>query len=399
MTRGADLARRAPSWPPLPAALRRYSRHPAGWRAGNEVTLLRDGAEAYPAMLAAIAGARRRIELETYILADDHAGQRFAAALEARARAGIEVRLLYDAWGALGLSGRFVAGLAAAGVVVVVYNPLAPWHRRHRRFAMSERDHRKVMIVDDELAFTGGLNIGDDYAPVADGGAGWRDLHCAVRGPIVDDLGRGFRRTWLRAGGPPYPASPPTPADATPGTTLARTIDTTRRRRRPAIRRAYGHVLEVAQRRVLIQNAYFLPDRSLRRAMIRAVARGVEIQVIVPGRCDVRVVEWASLSVYRDLARRGVKILRWRGPMMHAKTAVVDDAWATIGSYNLDALSLNHNLELALEFLDPAVAAELTAEFLRTAAECDPFAEEDWLALPWWRRLFAWIAYRLRRWL
>jgi cardiolipin synthase len=381
----------------LPRELQRYARNTLRWRTGCEVSVLRDGGETFPAMLAAIASARRSICLETYILAADHTGDRFKLALIERARAGVTVRLMYDAVGSFGLADSWLADLRAAGARVVVFNPIAPWRAR---FRLSHRDHRKLLVVDDELAFTGGLNIADDYASAADGGAGWHDMHCRVRGPIVLDLARLFRRTWLRAGGDLYPPALAASAMAgAGGASFVRAIDNATRRKKPAIRRAYLHVIKAARETVRIQNAYFVPDRGLRRALVRAAARGVDVRVIVPGHSDVRLIEWASLYVLRRLAKRGVKILRWRGAMMHAKTAVVDAIWSTIGSYNLDAQSRFNNLEVTVEILDSSVGQALVAEFEGDLATCEPFDEATWMRLPWWRKALAWLAYRFRRWL
>ena len=386
----------------LPQPLRRYARSLLRWRTGCEITVLRDGAETFPAMLEALAAARRSICLETYILAADLTGDRFKAVLMERARAGCEVRVIYDAVGSFLLPGGWVEDMRAAGCEVMAFNPIAQWRRR---FHLSHRDHRKIAVIDDEVAFTGGLNISNDYASVEDGGAGWHDMHCRVTGPIVLDLARMFRRSWLRGGGKPYPPprtptpSPARPDVAPPGPSAAyaRLIDNTRRRQRATTRRAYLHVLRAARDAVLIQNAYFVPDRGLRRAMAHAVRRGVAVSVIVPARSDVRIIEWAGLYVLRGLTRAGVKVHRWRGPMMHAKTCVVDSIWSTIGSYNFDSMSRFNNLEVTVEILDPVIGRELVASFERDLDKSDPFDQESWRELPWWRKALAWAAYRLRR--
>ena len=395
----------------LPAPLTPYARTLQRWRSGCEVTVLRDGGETYPAMLAALAAAERSICFEPYILAADATGDRFKAALIERARAGVAVRIIYDAVGSFGLPESWVDELRAAGCVVIDFNPISPWRRR---FRMSHRDHRKIIVVDDRVGFTGGLNIANDYASVEDGGVGWHDMHCRVTGPIVIDLARMFRRTWLRCGGAPYPppvagaspAPPPAPAGrGTSGTSGAgrgvfvRLLDNTLRRQRTTVRRAYLHVIKAARRSVLIQNAYFLPDRGLRRALAKAAARGVDVRIMVPGNSDVRLAEWAALYVLRGLTRRGVRIYFWRGVMMHAKTATVDQLWSTIGSYNFDAQSRFNNLEVTLEILDTATAHTLAANFERDIANADPYDEAAWRRLPWWRKTLAWIAYRLRRFL
>jgi cardiolipin synthase len=379
----------------LPRNLTPYARSPLRWRTGGEVAVLRAGGETYPAMLTALAAAERTICFETYILAADRTGDRFKDVLIDRARAGVAVRVIYDAVGSFGLPESWVGEMRGAGCEVIDFNPIAPWRRR---FRLSHRDHRKIIVVDDRVGFTGGLNIANDYATVEDGGVGWHDMHCRVTGPVVQDLARMFRRTWLRCGGtlypPPVAAQGYAPATAGP---LVRLLDNTRRRQRTAVRRAYVHVIKAARRLVLIENAYFLPDRGLRRALTMAAARGVDVRILVPGNSDVWMVEWAMLYVLRRLARRGVKIFRWRGPMMHAKTATVDALWSTIGSYNFDAQSRFNNLEVTLEILDPVTGQALVSTFEHDTANADPFDEQVWLRMPWWRKALAWIGYRMRR--
>jgi cardiolipin synthase A/B len=381
----------------LPKHLARYARTQTKWRIGCEVTVLYEGRDTYPAMLAAIAGAQRSISMETYILAADAAGDVFKAALMERARAGVKVRLIYDAVGSFGLPGVWVDDMRQGGCEVIDFNPIAPWRRR---FRLSHRDHRKIIVIDDEVAFTGGLNIANEYAAEADGGGGWHDMHCRVTGPIVLDLARMFRRTWLRVGGsyfPPIASAGTAPAGR--GTSFVRLIDNTLRRQRANVRRAYLHVIRNAREHVLLQNAYFLPDRGVRRAMTRAARRGIDVRIIVPGHSDVRVIAWAGLYILRKLARHGVRVFRWRGVMMHAKTAVVDATWSTIGSYNFDAMSRFYNLESTVEILDPDVGKIMVANFERDVANCDPYDDTAWAQLPWWKKALAWLSYRLRRWL
>ena len=380
----------------LPAAMVAYARSLVRWRVGCEVTVLRDGGPTYHAMLAAIQAAERSICLETYILASDTTGDRFKLALVERARAGVQVRIIYDAVGSFGISDAWVADLRRAGIDVIDFNPIAPWRRK---FNLSHRDHRKLLIVDNEVGFTGGLNIANDYAPVEEGGVGWHDMHCRVKGAVVFDMARLFRRNWIRAGGRAYPAVP-RPAEAGgPGASFVRLLENTRRRNRATFRRAYLHVIRAARRFVRIENAYFLPDRGLRRALVRAASRGVDVQIIVPGKSDVRLIEWASLYVLRNLARRGIKIWRWRGVMMHAKTSTVDAMWSTIGSYNFDSQSRFNNLEVTIEILDQTVGDALVKEFDADMPNRIAYDEDAWQKLPWWRKALAWLGYRLRRFL
>jgi cardiolipin synthase len=381
----------------LLATIARYARSTYRLRRGNQVRLLRGGGEAFPAMLAAIGGAQKAILFETYIYERDRTGVRFADALMERARAGVAVRFIVDAIGGFGMDAAFVARLRAAGIQMIEYHPVAPWRKR---FNLRNRDHRKILVVDDDVGFTGGINIGDEYAAVADGGAGWHDLHCELRGPVVIDLARLFRRLWLAEGGVPYPAPPYPPDDAPrPGTIAARVVDNSKRRRRGAIRRAYLTAIAAAQKTIWLENAYFLPDRGLRRALARAVARGVEVAVIVPGRNDIQTVHYAGLYLYRQLTARGIKVLGWRGPMMHAKTAVIDGVWTCVGSYNLDSISLRYNLEVVVEVIDDQIGAEMERQFTADRAATDAFDPQSWSRLPWWRRALAWLAFQVHSWL
>jgi len=380
----------------LPAAMQVYARSPLRWRVGCEATVLRDGTATYHAMLEAIQSAKQSICLETYILASDTTGDRFKLALVERARAGVKIRLIYDAVGSFGISDSWVDDLRTAGVEVIDFNPISPWRAK---FRLSHRDHRKLLVVDNEVGFTGGLNIANDYASVDEGGVGWHDMHCRVRGPIVYDMARLFRRNWIRSGGTVYPPVPRPVEGSSHGASFIRLLENTKRRNKTTFRRAYLHVIRAARRMVRIENAYFLPDRGVRRALIRAASRGVDVQIIVPGHSDVRIIEWASLYVLRNLARRGIKIWRWRGVMMHAKTATVDAIWSTIGSYNFDSQSRFNNLEVTVEILDPDVGGVLVKEFDADMPNCDAYDESVWQQLPWWKKALAWVGYRLRRFL
>lgn len=399
------LTRRRPAVQPppdalqveLPQAFKRYTHKALRWRAGNQLQILRDGDQTFPAKLAAIAAAKHSVCLEIYIFEDDLIGQQFIAALCERAQAGVAVRLLYDGIGSFSLPESQLERMRKAGVQTIEFHPVVPWRSR---FNWKLRDHRKILVVDDEIAFVGGLNIGKEYASKEMGGDGWHDMHCSLRGPIVADISRTFRRNWIANDGKDYPAAPRAETlPPGPGESYLRMIDNTLGKRRRPIRQAYLAVLHAAQRQVLIKNAYFLPDRALRRAMRRAVGRGVEVAVIVPGNSDVRMVEWAGHYVHRRMAKAGVRILRWPNVMMHAKTAVIDAVWSTIGSYNLDARSLRYNLEITVEVLDEKIGGELVRQFKRDALTCAPYDDATWQAMAWWKKARAWFAYQFRRWL
>ncbi len=377
-----------------PADLRYVSRV-RDFRSHNSITALRDGGETYAAMLEAIGGARTSVHLETYILADDATGDRFADALIERARAGVAVRLMYDGFGSWSLGSAYVDRLTEAGVKVIEYHPLAPWRDRFSAQALTRRDHRKILVIDGEIGFTGGLNIADDYAPIADGGRGWRDAHVLVRGPVVDDLSRLFRAVWTGAGGDFFHLAGRQGAAGEQGGVLAAVISSGIAERLQFMR-AYLHAIRSADQQIDIMNAYFIPGIIVRRALKQAVERGVKVRLIVPGNSDVKAVQYASTYLYGRLLRSGVRIFEWPREMMHAKTAVIDGVWTTIGSYNFDNQSLVANLEVALVVIDRPIAEEMTAHFESDLTRCIEIDGEQWNKRGLVKRSLQWGAYRVR---
>ncbi len=374
-----------------------YALQPQLFLPGNRISFMRDGAETYPAMLEAIAQATEHIHFETYILRSDRTGQRFALALIERARAGVTVRLLYDAVGSLDLDADFTRGLTTAGVKAIAFRPLS-WNSD---WGFNRRDHRKILVVDGRIGFTGGLNIGDEYSAVAEGGGGWHDLHARVEGPAVTELARLFRRTWFAAGGDHYPQheEPAAESVATEHTAMAVALGNEDIRRRRTIRRFYLHAMRRARRTIHIMNPYFIPDRGIRRVLNNAAKRGVEVSVVVPEKNDLRSVQFAGHHVFGNLLKAGVRIFEWPERMLHAKTAVVDGVWSTIGSYNLDARSLFHNLEVVLFIVDGEFAAGLDAQIMADAALSRELELGAWRGRPFWRKVVEWFFYQFRHWL
>jgi cardiolipin synthase len=363
----------------------------------NRVSLLLDGRQAFPAMLNAIAQAKSTICLETYILRDDHTGRRFAAALAERARAGVEVNLLYDAWGS-SVSEPFLQALGAAGVRTHPFHRVGPWSWPWTFLArILRRDHRKSLVVDGRVAFLGGLNISDDYAAPEDGGAGWRDTHVRVEGPAALQLQALFLRTWRRHMGARLDRARyarPGPPDRS-----LRIVASDFRLRRRGIRRAYLAAIGYARHEVLITQAYFLPPLSLLRAILQAARRGVEVRIILAGTTDVPLVLYAVRAMYERFLRAGVRIFEWRGRVLHAKTAVVDSRWATVGSSNLDAMSFFGNLEVNAVVEDPAFARALEEVFADDLTHCVEIKLADVQRRGIVDRIAFWLAYLLRQWL
>jgi cardiolipin synthase A/B len=364
----------------------------------NRVAVLKDGAQAYPSMLQAIARATRTIVLETYILRDDRTGRRFITALEERARAGVTVLLMFDGWGS-SVSDESLSGLRDAGVKVVIFSPVRFGFAVQPIFArLMRRNHRKCLVVDGKVGFTGGLNISDDYASVGDGGDGWRDTHMRISGAAAQELEALFLVTWQRQRGPRYdtarfkrPAPPVCAAFKVIGNDFAL--------HRKEIRKAYVAAFNRAHDRVFITQAYFLPPAKLLRDLYRAARRGVRVAVIVAATTDVKLVLWGARGLYPKLLKNGVEVYEWQGRVLHAKTMVVDGTWATVGSSNLDSLSLRRNLEVNAVIEDATFGAAMERLFVDDLTHCERVTPQSIRDGGLLRRFLAWVAYQLRHWL
>ncbi|MBK8260996.1 MAG: cardiolipin synthase ClsB [Nannocystis sp.] len=361
----------------------------------DRIRLLRDGEEAYPAMLAAIAAAREEIVLEMYWIASDEVGERFRRALTARAAAGVKVRVIYDSLGSYGLPSYWWAPLLAAGGEVIEFGPIAPWRGRFRLGRVRFRDHRKVMVVDGKIGFTGGLNLALPWLPIAEGGAGWRDDAVELRGPAAAQLRSLFYDTWWRCGGPslPYESSGARPNPASRVFVLANMVYGRPDR---TIRRAYLVALQRARRTVDIASAYFLPGPIFLHALRTARRRGVRVRVLVPARSDVFLVDLALRDLVRTLLNDKIEVYAYEGGVLHSKTAIVDRRFVTVGSHNLDALSWHFNLESNVVIDEPAFARVVTSSFDRDVARSRPVTAEFFGKLSPWARTLAWLAARLR---
>jgi len=337
---------------------------------GNHIELYTTGRDGLHAMLAAIERAERRIHLETYILRADQIGSEFLASLTERARDGVEVRLLYDAFGSFGLEESALEPLRAAGGEAVAFNPLT---RLWPRFVPRRRDHRKILVVDGQVAFMGGLNIGDEYvsglgrsAP----GEAWRDAHVRVEGPGVRDLEAVFLESWFRADGPALPWSAllerqPAPVGKVRCAVLADGPTYRRRRSRDLLLFA----LATAEREVRVVSPYFAPGRRVLEALGAASARGVRVSLLLAGdRTDHPSLMYATRAVLPRLLARGVRIFEYDAAMMHAKLACFDTDWCAVGTSNLDRQSFEHNYEVNLVVEDAELAKRASAVFDADAA-------------------------------
>jgi cardiolipin synthase len=312
-------------------------------------------------MLGAAAGARDRIHLETYILRSDVTGRRFLETLTERARHGVEVRLLYDAFGSLGLDDAALEPLRRAGAEVIAFNPL---RRLYPRWAPRRRDHRKIFTVDGRVGFAGGLNIGDEYWGRS--GAGWRDTHVRVEGPAVRDLDAVFLESWFRADGPHLAWHELLePAAEASGEVRCAVVPDGPTYRRRQMREIVEAGLRAATEEVRLASPYFAPGRRIIRALSEAAERGVDVDLVWAGLTDHPILRRAARAFLPRLLPSGVQVFEYQAAIMHAKVALFDRRWAIVGSSNLDRQSFEHSYEVNVVMEGGDVAEQIAAAFDR----------------------------------
>jgi cardiolipin synthase A/B len=329
--------------------------------AGNQVRLLRDAGENYPAWLAAIGAARTRVHFENYILADDEIGNRFADALIERARAGVTVRVIYDWLGVFRKASRaFWARLRDGGVEVRCYNP----PRLESPLGWVSRDHRKLLVVDGAVGFISGLCVAQIWTGnPAKGIAPWRDTGVEIRGPAIAEMERAFARVWAMLG-PPIAGEllPPAGEDGPAGDVSVRIVAS-----EPATSGTFRLdqlVVAFARQRVWLTDAYYLGAPTYVQALVTSARDGVDVRMLFTRASDIPLLKVMSRTGYRALLEAGVRIFEWNGSLLHAKTAVVDGRWARVGSTNLNLASWMGNCELDAVVEDAGFAQQMEAMYL-----------------------------------
>lgn len=368
---------------------------------GNALRLLRNGAEYFPALVEAVRGARDEVWIETYIFADDPAGRAVAEALVEAARRGVKVRVLVDGWGAKHyLTPALERCLGDGDVRLLKYRPeVAPWQFRSHRL---RRLHRKLAHVDGRVAFVGGINVIDDMNT-----PGQRpprvDFAVRLEGPVVARVVQTMARVWalcelVQFRTREVPLFPETrPVRRVGGQTAKLTLRDNLSHRRD-IERAYLAAIRTARREILIANAYFLPGMRFRRALIDAARRGVQVTLLLQHRVEYRLLHYASRALYGQLLAGGVAIEEYHRSFLHAKVAVVDERWATVGSSNIDPYSLLMSREANVFVRDAGFAAELRLELMQMVQTgARRVGPQHWAARPVLARALSWAAYGVVR--
>ena len=347
------------------ADARRFRRHLEGVLGtpateGNQVDVLRNGDEIFPAMFEAIDEAERTIDFLTFVYWEGEVGERLAARLCERAEAGVRVRVLLDALGARTMDRRLVRDMEDARVDLRWFRPL----RRLRPFEVNHRTHRKVLVVDEAVAFTGGVGIADVWRGDARDPDEWRDTHFRVRGPAVDGLRAAFLDNWGETTPHLFDDADTFPEQPQPGSSVIQCVRGAAETGWSDIDALFRTLLQLASERVRITTAYFVPDAQMRRSLCEASARGVEVEILLPGpHIDKQFVQLAGQGAYDDLVDAGVAIWHYQPTMLHAKVMTIDAMVATIGSANFNARSMARDEEVNLVVLDPDLAATLDAHF------------------------------------
>lgn len=403
--------------------------------AGNSVHLLVDGPATHTAQLDAIRGAKHHVHLEVYILTDEKIGQAYAEALAERARAGVKVRLMFDGVGALGAGAKYRDELRKEGVEIEEINSVNPL-KEPRVWRLNRRSHRKLLVVDGRVAFTGGVNIMDEYSESSPGSAagdssgsrsssgggssgsggkgrpspqlGWRDTHIQVEGPAVAEFQREFLRSWESSKGRIQVAPEYWPANPPRGDSLMRVVSNegsdflglalgvpqelinkllNKRKRSNPIYLSYFSAIQESQKRVWLTQAYFAPDDDFVDLLGDAAKRNVDVRLIVPGQSDVGLLPLAARHYYKRLLKAGVKLYEYEPVMIHAKTAVIDGVWSTVGSSNLDFRSFIHNDEANAIVMGRAFGQEMEALFEQDLSHSTQVTLEQWQQRPWLDRL------------
>lgn len=372
---------------------------------GNKVTLLANGQTAYAAMLKAIESARDHVHLETFIIDADDVGKKFSDLLLKKAAEGVAVNLIYDSVGSSSDPVSFFKRLRDGGVQVVEFNPINPF-KAHGHWQLAHPDHRKILVVDGKIAITGGINISSVYSSKLSGrqeGKGeplpWRDTDIQVEGPAVAEFQKLFLETWSKQKGPPLPERNYYPKLKEEGNCLVRVVGSTPGTDNRIIFIVYVAAITFAEHSIHLTNAYFIPDPQVIKAIREAAQRGVDVKLILPETSDSSMALHAARYNYSKLLRSGVKIYERRKALLHAKTAVIDGVWSTVGSTNMDYWSLLNDDEVNAVVLSREFASEMEKAFAKDLEESKPIKLEEWKYRPLTSKIRDWFDHLFVHWL
>jgi cardiolipin synthase A/B len=375
---------------------------------GNKVTLLVDGPATYAAMFNLVEHAQDHINLESYLFEDiknSATGETFADLLLRKQAAGIQVHLIYDSVGSMGTPAQLFKRLRDGKIQVVEFNPINPL-LAHGKWRLTQRDHRKILVVDGKVVITGGVNISEIYSGELTGvkeekeeELPWRDTDVQIEGPAVAEFQKLFLDTWHREKGPKLADRHYFPPLKDEGNALIKVVGNTPGEKNRLTFIMYVSAITFAEHYVHLTNAFFVPDRQTVDALTGAAGRGVEVKLILPQHSSSWLALAAGRYHYSELLQAGVKLYERRNAMLHAKTAVIDGAWSTVGSTNMDFLSFSKNDEVNAIVLSRGFADAMENMFIKDLKDCDRIQLEKWQQRPFFSRMKEWFAHLFSGWL
>lgn len=346
---------------------------------GNRVTALNNGSEIFPAMLEAIRGAKKTVTFETYIYWSGEVGKQFTEALSARARAGVKVHLLLDWLGSSKINDSDIEEMERAGVEVERYNPIR-WYNVSR---LNNRTHRKILVVDGKVGFTGGVGIADIWSGDADSPDHWRELHFKIEGPVVAQLQTAFMDNWLKVRPEVHHNEDYFPPLQTVGDVDAQVFKSSPNAGSDGLRLMYLLAIAAAQDSIYICNSYFVPDEITIEELVKARKRGVKVEIIVPGEhIDTEIVRKASRGLWDEMLRAGIEIYEYQPTMHHGKIMIIDKVFVSVGSTNFDERSFRLNNEANLNLFGGEFAVEQIETFEQDKKLSKRISLNEWQARP-----------------
>jgi len=378
---------------------------------GNKVTLLIDGPATYAAMFKAMENARDHINLETFIIEDDETGRRFSDLLLKKQAEGVQVNLIYDSRGSFSTPDPFFQRLRDAGIQVLAFNPINPLKAR-KSWSMAHPDHRKILIVDGKVVFTGGINISEVYSSRLSGRSQrsggkqdkkapipWRDTDVQIEGPVVAEFQKLFLETWELQKGANLSERNYFPDLKAEGNALVRAVGSSPGQSNRLTFVLYVSAITFAEHSLHLTNAYFVPDDETVQALRDAARRGVDVKIVLPGTTDTSLTVNAGRYYYSELLKSGVKLYERRDVLLHAKTAVIDGVWSTVGSTNMDFWSFSSNDEVNAVILNKEFAEEMEKMFAGDLAQSHEIRLKEWKRRPVLNKIKEWFAHQFERWL
>jgi cardiolipin synthase A/B len=374
---------------------------------GNKVTLLVNGPATYVAMFKAVGNAKDHINIETFTMEDieDETGRKFADLLLQKQAEGVQVNLIYDSVGSYTTPAAFFQRLRDGGIQVVEFNPINPLKARGK-WRLAKSDHRKILIVDGKIAFTGGVNISQVYSSSLsarregkEAQMPWRDTDVQIEGPAVAEFQKLFLGTWERQKGAKLSARNYFPDLKEQGNALVGVLGSTPGEANRITFIMYVAAITFTENSLHMTNAYFVPDHQTAEALADAAKRGVDVKIILAGTTDSSLAQYAGEYYYKDLLKSGVKLYKRRNALLHAKTLVIDGVWSTVGSTNMDFWSFSTNDEVNAVILSREFAIEMEKMFAGDLAESDQIRWEEWKKRPLRLKIREWFSHLFARWL